>query len=511
MNTRQLYNRLQRFRLPMGSLRAQLAVASAVVALAAVLMVTLAAALSLSISFGQYRRNQLSSEVHQLASLIERRASEMNTSASAELSASILLIRPTRSGQFQQENLWTMDQQGNVLYSPPIGHRSGQVSPSDAREIATALYAALGGHPSEGSLPYTAIPWLSQRYFAAAPIQLGSSPGAPIIGSVALSSLPRADLGVAFFSNIRTTLFLSGLATALLAALGAIVFSRRLTSPLDHLAAATARISGGDYSARVDISAPDELRRLATTFNDMAAALECDVNELHRQERLRRDLVANISHELATPLTAIQGYTEALADGVIHDPAGREESTRMIAREAARLRRLVDQLRQVALFEAGAQRLDVAPLQLAPVVADTLEVLAPALERKHITVINHVPGELPTVNADSDRLIEILLNLFDNALRHTPDGGQIRVGASQDGRFVRVCISDTGAGITAEDRDRIFDRFYRLDTSRSTETGGSGLGLSIVRALVEAHGGRIQAGAAPDGGAEFNFTLPLAA
>ena len=241
MNTRQLYNRLQRFRLPMGSLRAQLAVASAVVALAAVLMVTLAAALSLSISFGQYRRNQLSSEVHQLASLIERRASEMNTSASAELSASILLIRPTRSGQFQQENLWTMDQQGNVLYSPPIGHRSGQVSPSDAREVATALYAALGGHSSEGSLPYTAIPWLSQRYFAAAPIQLGSSPGAPIIGSVALSSLPRADLGVAFFSNIRTTLFLTGLATALLAALGATVFSRRLTSP--------SGASGGGYRA----------------------------------------------------------------------------------------------------------------------------------------------------------------------------------------------------------------------------------------------------------------------
>ena len=183
----------------------------------------------------------------------------------------------------------------------------------------------------------------------------------------------------------------------------------------------------------------------------------------------------------------------------------------MIAREAARLRRLVDQLRQVALFEASAQRLDVAPLELAPVVADTLEVLAPALERKHIMVINDVPEELPAVNADSDRLIEILLNLFDNALRHTPDGGQIRVSASVDGQFVRIYISDTGAGIAPEDRDRIFDRFYRLDTSRSTETGGSGLGLSIVRALVEAHGGRIQAGAAPDGGAEFDFTLPMAA
>jgi two-component system, OmpR family, sensor histidine kinase BaeS len=144
-------------------------------------------------------------------------------------------------------------------------------------------------------------------------------------------------------------------------------------------------------------------------------------------------------------------------------------------------------------------------------VADTLEVLAPALERKQITVYNSIPEDLPAVNADSDRLIEILLNLFDNALRHTPEGGQIRVGAAEDGRFVRVCISDSGRGITSENRERIFDRFYRVDTSRSKATGGSGLGLSIVRALVEAHGGSIQAGVSEDGGAEFNFTLPMAA
>ena len=503
--------RHNRLRLSMGSLRVQLAVGSAVIALLAVVMVTLAAELSTSITFGQYRRNQLSTEVHQMALVIERTAGQVNTSASAELAARMLLIKPNKSGQLQQENLWAMDQLGHVVYSPPIGHRSSQVAPSDASEIARALNLALQGHSSEGSLPQSAFPWLSQRYYAAVPIQLSGAANAPIIGALALSSLPRADIGVSFSSSTRSTLFLSGLATALLAALGATIFSRKLIQPLDRLTAATARMTSGDYSARVDISAPDELRRLASTFNDMAAALECDVNELHRQEILRRDLVANISHELATPLTAIQGYTEALADGVIHDPAGREESTRMIAREAARLRRLVEQLRQVSLFEGGAQRLDSAPLLLPPVVADTLEVLAPALERKQITVVNSIPEDLPAVNADSDRLIEILLNLFDNALRHTPEGGQIQVGASTDGRFVRVRISDTGRGITAKDRERIFDRFYKVDTSRSKATGGSGLGLSIVRALVEAHGGTIQAGVSADGGAEFDFTLPLAA
>jgi two-component system, OmpR family, sensor histidine kinase BaeS len=506
--------RYKRLRLSGGSLRVQMAVGSALIALAAVLLVTLSAAISISLSFGQYRRNQLSTEVRQLASLVARRAGEVSAqgaaSTGADLAASIPLIRPTKGAQFQQENLWAMDQQGRIVYAPPTGSRGGEVAPADASKIANALKQALGGHATAGSLSHPVTPWLSQRFFAAAPVRLGESANAPIIAAVALSSLPRADLGVAFSSGVITTLFLAGLATALLAALGATVFSRRLVRPLDHLAAATTRMTGGDYSVRVDISAPNELRRLANTFNEMAASLESDVSELHRQEKLRRDLVANISHELATPLTAIQGYTEALADGVIHDPAGREESTRMIAREAARLRRLVDQLRQVSLFEAGAERLDYSPLQLQSVVADTLEVLAPALERKQVTVRNEISAELPDINADSDRLIEILLNLFDNAMCHTPEGGQIRVKAFQDGRFVRVSISDTGTGITADDREHIFDRFYRVDASRSKETGGTGLGLSIVRALVEAHGGTIQAGSAQDGGAEFTFTLPLA-
>ncbi len=491
-----------------------MAVGSALIALAAVLLVTLSAALTISISFGQYRSNQITTEARQLASLIDRRAGELSaqgaTNSGADLAATIPLIRPSKGSQFQQENLWEMDQWGRIMYSPPTGFKGGEVAPSDHREIESALLLALHGQPISGALSHGAFPWLSQRYYAAAPVRLGDSANAPIIGAVALSSLPHADLGVTFFSGVSTTLLLAGLAAAILAVLAATVFSRRLIQPLEHLATATNRMTAGDYSVRVSISAPDELRRLANTFNEMAASLESDVNELHRQEKLRRDLVANISHELATPLTAIQGYTEALADGVIHDLAGREESTRMIAREAARLRRLVDQLRQVSLFEAGAQQLDCAPLQLQSVVADTLEVLAPALERKHVTVRNELPSDLPAVNADSDRLIEILLNLFDNAVRHTPEGGQILARASQVGQYVRVSISDTGAGISAQDQEHIFDRFYRVDTSRSKATGGSGLGLAIVRALVEAHGGKIQAGSAPEGGAEFNFTLPLA-
>ncbi len=224
--------------------------------------------------------------------------------------------------------------------------------------------------------------------------------------------------------------------------------------------------------------------------------------------QLRRELIANVSHELATPLTAIQGFTEALQDEVIHDPAERAETTRLIAREAARLRRLVDQLRQVALFEGGAQALNRTAVQVPSLVTETLAVLAPEMERKQVTVVNELPGDLPAVYADDDRLTEILLNLFDNALRHTPAGGRIEVRGRVEGRLAQVTIADTGPGIAPADRQKVFERFYRVDPSRNSATGGSGLGLAIVRALVEAHGGTIAVADRAGGGAQFTFTLP---
>ena len=298
----------------------------------------------------------------------------------------------------------------------------------------------------------------------------------------------------------------------------AILFSRTITRPLARLTLASARMAEGDYTARApmdSLRSPDEVRRLAITFNEMAAALERDVSELQRQEELRRELIANVSHELATPLTSIQGFTEALRDGVVHDAVGRDELLDMIARQAARLRRLVDQLRQVARFEAGledgAGDLHIAPLALPTLIAEALAALAPELDRKRVAVVNTVSADLPDVAADGDRVTEILLNLLDNALRHTPDAGRIEVSATVDGAFVRVQIADSGPGIPEAEREHIFDRFYRMDSARASATGGSGLGLAIVRALVEAHGGAIIVDERPGGGARFSFTLPIAA
>jgi signal transduction histidine kinase len=299
------------------------------------------------------------------------------------------------------------------------------------------------------------------------------------------------------------------LVVAAIAAVAAALFSRRFTQPIESLASATAQMARGAYGTRVQVRGPEELGTLAGAFNDMASALQRDVGELRRQEQLRRELVANVSHDLATPLTAIQGFTEALQDEVVRDPAERAETLRLIGREAARLRRLVDQLRQVALFEGGAVTLDRTSVHLSALVAETLAVLAPEFERKPVSVTQALPDDLPAVDADADRLTEVLLNLLDNALRHTPAGGRIEVTGTNQGDHVEVAIADTGPGIAATDRERIFDRFARLDPSRSTATGGSGLGLAIVRALLEAHGGTITVDAGPGGGARFAFTLPV--
>jgi signal transduction histidine kinase len=164
----------------------------------------------------------------------------------------------------------------------------------------------------------------------------------------------------------------------------------------------------------------------------------------------------------------------------------------------------------VARYEAGAETLQLAPLALPPLADGTLAVLAPELERKRLDVTTNFPADLPPVLADADRLTEILLNLLDNAITHTPAGGRISVKAALDGQYVRVTISDSGPGIAEEERERVFERFYRADPSRATATGGNGLGLAIVRALVEAHGGTVAVDESTEGGARFNCTLPIA-
>jgi two-component system sensor histidine kinase BaeS len=502
------------------SLRVQMALGASLVALGAILTVALIALLAATLTFQDYQRTQIESEIAQVATGLgeayARSGDNTNVASSAFLSPGTnkhFFVTPLAEGRFGGANVWIADRTGALVIVPTSGpnERAGalQDATQDRVVVVAALQRALQGRSSEDALPGSSFFSLNKRVYAAQPIRMGGTSDGQIVGAVAFSTpSPHTNRAPVFATAVSRGILLAAVAVAMLAAGVAMIFSRRLTQPLEQMTTAAGRMAGGDYAARVAVAAPDELGNLATNFNEMAAALERDVRELQRQERLRRELIANVSHELATPLTAIQGFTEALLDGVVQEQGDREETTRLIAREAARLRRLVDQLRQVALFEGGAQALDRAPLDVPALAGETLDVLGGEIERKQITISNELPADLPAVYADGDRVTEILLNLLDNALRHTPQGGSIEIAGAVEGRLVRVTIGDSGPGIAPENRERIFDRFYRLDASRSAATGGSGLGLAIVRSLVEAHGGTIYVEERQGGGAQFSFTLP---
>src|SRR5205823_3862588 len=210
----------------------------------------------------------------------------------------------------------------------------------------------------------------------------------------------------------------------------------------------------------------------------MADTIGADVNELRHQEQWRRDLVANIAHDLATPLTAIQGFGEALADNVITDPEARQETAQLIGREVQRLRRLVGEMQQMTSLESGRIQLELAPLDIHALVDETLAVIKPECEQAGICLHNKIAPTTPPVLADSDRITQVLLNLLDNARRHTPAGGKISIGASLEpvhsqgsaqgeAQWLNVWVSDTGVGIGPVDLPYIFDRFFRIDRSRT--------------------------------------------
>lgn len=316
---------------------------------------------------------------------------------------------------------------------------------------------------------------------------------------------PRGQ-GQAPFLNFRAgmleALGYAMLAASLVALLVSLYISDRIVAPLRQMSRASQRIAQGHYSERVTIGSEDELGQMGEQFNGMAAQLE-------QVESMRRRLIGDVSHELRTPLTAIKGYMEGLVDGVL--PAA-PETYQQVHAEAERLSRLVDDLQELSRVEARAYELNLQPLALAPLAQTVIRRLQPQLDQKDIHPSLDFPSDLPLVRADADRIIQVLTNLVGNALCYTPAGGQVRVSAVAAQGQVRVSVADTGLGIPAESLPHIFDRFYRVDKSRSRQAGGgSGIGLTVAKHLVEAHGGRIWAESPGEGqGSVFYFTLQSA-
>jgi signal transduction histidine kinase len=261
-------------------------------------------------------------------------------------------------------------------------------------------------------------------------------------------------------------------------------------------------------STRVSVQGRDELAQLTRSFNAMAAQLEQAQAKQHELDVLRRELVAWVSHDLRTPLTSIRAMLEALADGVVDDPATVQRYYRVAQQDIRSLSHLIDDLFEVSQLDAGGLQLDLAPNSIGDLISDTLESFAETARQQSVQLSGDVQPDVDPVRMDARRIGRVLANLTANALRHTPARGHVHVSARRAIGTVEVIVVDDGEGIRPEDLPHVFERFYRGEKSRSRATGGSGLGLAIARGMVEAHGGSIRVESTVGQGAKFTFVLP---
>jgi histidine kinase len=317
----------------------------------------------------------------------------------------------------------------------------------------------------------------------------------------------NADLFANFRRAVNEALLFAALTSFLAAVIVSLLISRRIVAPVREMMAASQRIADGQYEERVTIPGSlepeemDELANLAVSFNQMASRLD-------RTETLRRQLIGDVAHELRTPLSTIKGFMEGLIDGVL---AAEPATYQRVHREAERMGRLVHDLQELSRVESGVYALERLPSQPAALISSARMRLETQFDEKHVDLEVELPDCLPTVYADEDRIEQVLLNLLGNALQYTPPGGRVRVVAEGRPDEVLFKIKDSGVGIPMEHMPHIFTRFYRVDRSRSRASGGSGVGLTIAKHIVEAHGGRIWAQSEGAGqGSTFYFTVPIA-
>lgn len=318
---------------------------------------------------------------------------------------------------------------------------------------------------------------------------LGLTPRKGLTDALQLSFVKQQKLAMALVAGV----------TLLVSALLSLPLANRLIRPIRSLAGATHRLTAGDYGTRVPVTAPDELGQLAQDFNTLALTLE-------KNEQARRQWVADISHELRTPLAVLRGEIEALQDGVRQATPAAVSS---LHTEVLRVGRLVDDLYQLALSDIGALNYRKEEVTLTTVLEDGLEAFRPEFERKGIALECDLPPRDFIVFADPERLHQLFANLLENSLRYTDAGGRLEITLEQEKGRAMLILRDSAPGVPAADLERLFDRLYRVEGSRSRASGGAGLGLTICRNIVEAHGGAVTAAPSPLGGLAVTVALPL--
>lgn len=399
------------------------------------------------------------------------------------------------SEYYAQTSSW----QGVDRYIPGRGggdSMMGQMhGPGPNDSLAVADQTGVIVRPGAGFPAGSHVP--SDVLSAGIPIEVnGHDVGTLLEGRPMFASLPTA--GQDFLRQVNLALVVATLAATGVALVLGILLTRALTRPVQELTVATRAVAAGDLGWEVAVRSHDEIGELAESFNRMS-------RDLARSRDLRRQLTADVAHELRTPLTLILGHTEALSEGVL--PAN-PKNLRLIHEEAERLSRLVEDLRLLSRAEAGDLPLSLGPTRPESLVKDVVAQHEASAAQNGVRLSLDIEGALPSIQADPDRLTQVLDNLMDNAIRHTPRSGEVSVSLRAAPGSVRFEIRDTGSGIDAEDLERVFERFYRSDAARSRDRGGSGLGLAIAKSIVVAHGGEIGGDNADGGGARFWFEIP---
>jgi signal transduction histidine kinase len=499
------------------SIRWRLALGSALVALLATMLLALTALAAIAYFYGtdqKDRMNELAAARAQQVGIEYTQLKNLRRAANI-----VLPTLSTRNAQDQQYLMVVFDRRGRIVH--PLLAATAQnrviagfllrlVDPVQQQGDAVKLRSAISnGQQGQVTADQLGRGWVPQP-FVVRPIYADGQSSGGVIGVLLITPRSAVERTIPpFIATVGQAVLIASVVVMIIAMGAAIVFASTITRPLARLNRAARTMAAGDYQAHVTTDAQGELGELATSFNEMAAQLNRDVEELRKQELWRRELIMSITHDLATPLTAIAGLGESLVDGVNQSHEDYEATGRIIVRETLRLRRLVKDLHIMGKVEAGALYPQRKPVRLAALVDEVLAVLAPEFERVQVEPRNMLSHSLPIVPADPDMLTRVFSNLCDNALHYTPAGGSVTIEAMQVREELFVAVTDTGPGIPPDALPRIFERFYRVDSARQSVTGGSGLGLAIVRAIVNAHGGQIWAENAPEGGARIIFTLPL--
>jgi signal transduction histidine kinase len=329
------------------------------------------------------------------------------------------------------------------------------------------------------------------------PIQVNS---ATVGKAVSVGLPPQLDpREQGYLQRTSISSIFAGLTAVIIALILSVFLARSLTRPLRELTAATRAMAHGELGRQVPVRSQDELGELASSFNQMSS-------DLARSNELRRQMTADIAHDLRTPLSVLSGYLEALRDGVLEPSAERFDA---MFGEARHLQRLIDDLRTLSLADAGELALTPTPVPPGLVLEQAVSSYGPHVAQQEVGLSLEVEPDLPKIEVDTDRMAQVFANLISNALRYTPAGGQIRLGARRQDGHVLLQVQDSGSGIRPEDIPHIFDRFYRGEGARQGEAGESGLGLAIAKSLIELNGGKIGVESTIGQGTTFTIAFPV--